>query len=91
MHGFGCRVLAYDPYPNQNLKEYGEYVSLDSLFQQSDIISLHCPLSDSTKYIINASALGKMKQGAMLVNTSRSGLINTKDVIKALKKEWVCA
>jgi D-lactate dehydrogenase len=85
LHGFGCRLLAYDPFPNQEFNRYGEFIELDSLLQQSDIISLHCPLLESTKYIINETSLAKMKPGAILLNTSRGGLVNTKDVIGALK------
>ncbi|MCM8528932.1 MAG: 2-hydroxyacid dehydrogenase [Lentisphaeraceae bacterium] len=84
--GFGCRVLACDPNPAESLTELGvEYVSLEEIYRQSDIISLHCPLNEETKYIINESSLEKMKPSVTIINTSRGGLINTKDVYSALK------
>ncbi|KAJ1331000.1 D-lactate dehydrogenase [Microdochium nivale] len=84
--GFGCRILAFDPFENDELKKHGEYVKgLDELLPQCDIISLHCPLMDGTKHIINDASLKKMKDGVLLVNTSRGGLIDTKSVIEGLK------
>ncbi|KAK3934198.1 hypothetical protein QBC46DRAFT_400446 [Diplogelasinospora grovesii] len=87
MKGFGCKVLGYDLYPSDAFRECGEYVgSLENeLLPVCDFVSLHCPLTESTRYMINDETLGCMKKGAMLVNTSRGGLINTKAVIKALK------
>ncbi|KAF7553571.1 hypothetical protein G7046_g7071 [Stylonectria norvegica] len=85
MKGFGCRLLAYDPYPSSAFDEFGEYKSLDDLLPECDIVSLHCPLMDKTRHIINAESLLKMKPGAMLVNTSRGGLLDTEAVIHALK------
>jgi len=87
LKGFGCNLLAYDPYPGKAFEEYGKYVQLDVLLAQSDIVTLHCPLMDATKHIINDETLGKMKDGAMLVNTSRGGLIDTPAVVKALKSK----
>ncbi|KAI1412531.1 hypothetical protein F5Y13DRAFT_162894 [Hypoxylon sp. FL1857] len=87
MHGFGCRVLAYDPYENNDFKSYGKYTDLDTLLSESDFVSLHCPLTDKTRHIINEETVAKMKKGAMLVNTSRGGLIKTKAVIAALKSK----
>ncbi|KAG7292783.1 hypothetical protein NEMBOFW57_002826 [Staphylotrichum longicolle] len=87
MRGFGCRVLAFDPYPGEAFREYGEYVALERLLGESDVVSLHCPLTESTKHIINGETLGLMKKGAMLVNTSRGGLVNTESVIAALKSK----
>jgi D-lactate dehydrogenase len=87
MNGFGCRLLAYDPYQTDAFKEYGEYSDLDTLLPQCDFVSLHCPLMDSTRHIINEKSLVKMKKGAMLVNTSRGGLIDTRSVIAALKSQ----
>ncbi|TDH67317.1 hypothetical protein CCR75_008311 [Bremia lactucae] len=84
--GFGCKVLAYDVKQNPEAVSYGvEYVSKDEIWSQSDIISLHCPLNPSTKHTINADAIAKMKQGVMLINTSRGGLINTKALVNGLK------
>ncbi|KAK1779461.1 hypothetical protein QBC45DRAFT_134354 [Copromyces sp. CBS 386.78] len=85
LQGFGCKLIAYDPYPADAFKPYGEYASLDELLPQCDFVSLHCPLTDQTKHIINEKTLAKMKKNAMLVNTSRGGLIDTKAVIDALK------
>ena len=80
--GFGMRVLAYDVYPNKNLDV--EYVDLDTIFEKSDFISLHCPLTPETHYLINENSLSKMKNGVYIVNTSRGPLINTEDLISAL-------
>ncbi|KAK3335855.1 hypothetical protein B0T19DRAFT_395669 [Cercophora scortea] len=85
LRGFGCRLLAYDPFPTSAFDEFGEYADLDALLARSDIVSLHCPLMDSTRHIIDELSLKKIKKGAMLVNTSRGGLIKTSSVIEALK------
>lgn len=86
LHGFGCRILAFDPAPNEDIREYNvDYVPLDTLFADSDIITLHCPLVNGTHHIINAESLSKMKQGVVLINTSRGALIDTKAVIESLK------
>ena len=86
-HGFGCRVLAYDPYVDERLVTEGvvDYVGLDELLAESDIVSLHCPLTDETHHLIDREAIGKMKRGVMLINTSRGGLIDTGAVIAGLK------
>jgi D-lactate dehydrogenase len=84
--GFGCRILAFDPFPNETCRSLGtRYLSLDELLAQSDIITLHCPLTPENKYMIDASALRKMRDGVMLINTSRGALLNTIAVIDALK------
>ena len=82
--GFQAQVLAYDPYPSPQAEEYGiKYVdTLDELLGAADIVSLHCPLLESTKYIINDETIAKMKKGAILVNTSRGALLDTKALIK---------
>lgn len=85
MKGFGCRILAYDPYQSEAFKEYGEYHDLDAVLPECDIISLHCPLMESTRHIINDASIAKMKKGVLLVNTSRGGLIDTAAVVRALK------
>ena len=87
MSGFGCKILAYDPYESNAFKQYGTYHTLEDLLPQCDFISLHCPLTDATHHIINKETLKLMKPGAMLINTSRGGLIDTKDVITALKEK----
>lgn len=84
-HGMGCKVLVSDPAPAPQLDGLVERVSLDELLARSDIVSLHCPLMDATRHMINAASLAAMKRGAMLVNTSRGGLIDTAAVIDALK------
>ena len=90
LHGFGCRILAYDLYPNEEFGDrYGEYVTLEDLFAQSDIISLHCPLTADTHHLIDTEAISMMKPGVMLVNTSRGGLVDTQAVIKGLKSHKI--
>ena len=90
LHGFGCRLLAYDPYPNREFAEgYAEYIPLEDLLKQSDIISLHCPLTPQTHHLIDDRAIALMKTGVMLVNTSRGGLIDTKAVINGLKAKQI--
>ncbi|KAG8980095.1 hypothetical protein FRB90_007830, partial [Tulasnella sp. 427] len=86
--GFGAKVVAYDPYPNNEMAEkFGiKYVGLDELLAQSDIISLHCPLTPENKYLINEARISQMKEGVVLVNTSRGALIDTKALIKGLKE-----
>ena len=86
MLGFGCKVICYDLHPNKEVEAIGaKYVPLESLFAESDIISLHCPLTPSSRYFINQSTLNRMKNGVMLINTSRGELIKTQDVIQSLK------
>ncbi len=87
IHGFGCSLLGYDAYPNEEFKTIGDskYVSLPELFSQSDIISLHCPLLPETHYIINAESIAQMKDGVMLINTSRGALMDTRAVIDGIK------
>lgn len=88
--GFGTRVLAFDPYPNDETKALGaEYVDKDTLLQQSDIISLHCPLTKENHHLINTDTIAKMKDGVMLINTSRGGLLDTKATIKGLKTQKI--
>lgn len=84
-HGFGMRVIAYDVYPNEALKEFVEYMSLEDVLAQSDLISLHCPLLDSTKHIININTIKQMKDGVILVNTSRGALVKTEDLIEGIR------
>lgn len=84
-HGLGMKVIAYDKYPNKSV-EFIEYVSLDELYSRSELISLHCPLTDETYHMINSDAIDKMKPGVILVNTSRGALISTDDLIKGIRK-----
>ena len=83
--GFGMRVLAYDVYKNPSLEGIVEYVSLDELLAQSDLISLHCPLMDSTYHLINLENIKKMKDGVILVNTSRGALVDTNELIEGIR------
>jgi D-lactate dehydrogenase len=87
LKGFGCHVLAFDPDAEKNDVSESEvqFTTLDNLYRESDIISLHAPLSDATKYMINRDKIALMKKGVMLINTGRGGLVNTKDVITGLK------
>lgn len=82
LKGFQMRVIAYDPYPNKSLDV--EYVSLDEIMVQSDVISLHCPLTPETKHLINKDTIAIMKDGVFLVNTSRGSLIETDSLIEGL-------
>ncbi|TAH12216.1 MAG: 2-hydroxyacid dehydrogenase [Sphingobacteriia bacterium] len=85
MLGFGCRVLAFDVIANKDLEAIGvEYHPLMEVLK-ADIVSLHCPLNEQTKHLMNETTFAMMKKGAVLINTSRGGLIDTKTVIKALK------
>ncbi|MEM9906783.1 MAG: 2-hydroxyacid dehydrogenase [Cyanobacteria bacterium P01_D01_bin.44] len=86
MHGFGCKLVAYDVRENPVCLDLGaKYVELPNLLTQSDIVSLHCPLMPATKHMINPDSLQHLKPGAMLINTSRGGLIDTQAVIQAIK------
>ena len=86
MHGLGCKVVAFDIIVNKELEALGiEYLSLQEVLGQSNIVSLHCPLTEQTKHLINNDTLSIMKNGAMLINTSRGALVDTKAVITALK------
>jgi D-lactate dehydrogenase len=86
--GFGARVLAYDKYPSDEMKNNGvEYKPFEQVLTESDILSLHCPLTPDTHHLINRESLKKMKPGAMLINTSRGKLVETAAVIESLKSE----
>lgn len=87
MLGFGAKVIAYDKHEDDEAKKLGiKYVTFEEVLKNSDIISLHCPLTPETKYMIDWEAFANMKDGVMLINTSRGALINTKDAILALKR-----
>jgi len=87
--GFGMKVLAYDRYPAQDSGI--EYVSLDELLAESDVISLHCPLNDKTRHMIDAAAIDKMKKGAIIVNTSRGGLLDAEALLEGIKARKIGA
>ena len=82
--GFGMEVLAYDKYQNPEL-DFVEYVSMDELLARSELVSLHCPLTDDTYHLINRETIRKMKDGVVLVNTSRGGLVKTEDLIEGIR------
>ena len=87
LKGFGMRLLVNDPFQNQAAVELGtEYVDLDTLFRESDVISLHCPLFKENYHLLNAESFAKMKKGVMIINTSRGALLNAQDAIEALKQ-----
>ena len=86
MAGFGCTVVGHDRYPSPAFEALGgRYVGVDELLACSDVVSLHCPLTDDTRHIVNAESLARAKRGSVLVNTSRGGLIDTDAAIQALK------
>ncbi|MDG0815331.1 2-hydroxyacid dehydrogenase [Bdellovibrio svalbardensis] len=89
MKGFGCRVLAFDPHPNTDLKIDIEYVTLNEIYRNSDVLSLHCPLNEHTRYLLNEQAFGQMKRNAILINTGRGAIIDTKALINALKTHQI--
>ncbi len=84
-HGFGMKVIAYDVYRNPELMDFMTYVTLDELLAASDLISLHCPLTDSTYHMINTESIRKMKDGVILVNTSRGALVKTDDLVEGIR------
>lgn len=88
--GFGSNIIAYDPVPNEECISLGvNYVDFKSLCQNSDVISLHCPLNFETQHLINKTTLQDMKQGVMLINTSRGAVIDTTAVINSLKNKHI--
>jgi len=92
LKGFGMRILAFDPYPSPLALELGaEYVDLDTLYAESDVISLHCPLTPENHHLLNAQSFAKMKDGVMIVNTSRGALLDATAAIDALKKQKIGA
>jgi len=92
LKGFGMRLLAFDPYPSAAAIELGvEYVDLPTLFAQSDVISLHCPMTPENYHLLNRAAFDQMKDGVMVINTSRGGLIDSQAAIDALKNQKIGA
>lgn len=89
--GFGVKILAYDLYPNKKLEEDLDlrYTTLDEIYEKSDIISLHCPLTKDNLHMINAQSIAKMRDGVIILNTSRGKLIDSKALIKALKTKKI--
>ncbi|QPK05794.1 2-hydroxyacid dehydrogenase [Vibrio kanaloae] len=92
LKGLGMNILCYDPYPNPLAVELGaKYVELDELYQESDVISLHCPMSKENYHLLDTTAFEKMKDGAMIVNTSRGELLDSTAAIEALKQSKIGA
>ncbi|GAA4202820.1 lactate dehydrogenase LdhA [Pedobacter jeongneungensis] len=92
MLGFGCKVLAYDPFENEQVRNFGvKYLPFHEVIKDADIVSLHCPLTPDNHHLISAASLSSMKKGVTLINTSRGGLIHTREVIDALKTGQVAA
>ena len=90
LKGFGMRLLAFDPWPNPQALELGaEYVDIKTLFRESDVISLHCPLTPENNHLLNMAAFQQMKDGVMIINTSRGGLIDSQAAIDALKLQKI--
>ncbi len=90
LNGFGCNIICSDPIESEEVLSLGgNYCTMQEIFRQSDIITLHCPLFSETQHIINEESLNQMKDSVMLINTSRGGLIDTKAVIKALKNKKI--
>ncbi|MEG3767821.1 2-hydroxyacid dehydrogenase [Alteromonas sp. 14N.309.X.WAT.G.H12] len=88
--GFGCRVLCVDPYPNKELIDAGvHYVDMATLLTESHIISLHCPLNNDSYHLINPTTIAQMRDGVMLINTSRGGLMDTQALISGLKSHKI--
>ena len=88
LQGFGCNVICYDPIEDESVKLLGAtYVTMKTLFSQSDVISLHCPLNKETHHLIDQQAINSMKKGVMLINTSRGALIDSSALIKGLKSQ----
>lgn len=89
--GFGCRILAYDPYPNPELEKYATYLELNELEEQADVITLHAPGSKENRHMLGPNAFGRMKQGVVIVNAARGMLIDTQALIAALESGKVGA
>ncbi|WP_282111581.1 2-hydroxyacid dehydrogenase [Maribacter stanieri] len=90
LNGFGCKIIAYDIAENENVTTLGvEYMSLEKVFEQADVLSLHCPLNKHTKHLVNKASIETMKDGVMIINTSRGALIKTEDAIEGLKNKKI--
>ena len=91
LSGFGCRILCYDPYRNEEAAQYAEYTDLDTLFAEADIITLHTNVTDENYHLLDAAAFSRMKDGVMIINTARGKLIDSDALIEALESGKVGA
>lgn len=91
LSGFGCKILAFDVYENESIKNLATYASFDEVLKNSDIITIHVPLNDKNKSIINKDTISKMKKGVVIVNTARGELMNIKDLIDGIESEHIGA
>lgn len=91
LFGFGCKILAYDLYEAEEVKEKAEYVSLEKIWKEADVISLHMPLTEDNFHMINQETLKKMKQGVVIINTARGALIESEALIQAIEQGKVGA
>lgn len=85
LHGFECNIIANDIYKNKEAEKYATYKSLDEIYEEADIITLHCPLESKNYHMINDASISKMKEGVMIINVARGGLIDTEAIIRGLK------
>lgn len=91
LSGFGCRILAYDIFESEDVKKYAEYVDLDTLFRESDVITMHAPSTEENYHLINEESLAKMKDGVIIVNCARGSLIDTEALVSGLESGKVGA
>ena len=91
LSGFGCKILAYDPYKNAEIEDIAEYVGIDDVLKNSDIITIHMPLNEQNKNIINEQTINKMKDRVVVINTARGELMNIPDLIKGIESEKIGA
>lgn len=91
LSGFGCKIVAYDSYIDENVKKYAQYVEMDELLQSSDLISLHIPLTEENHHMIGKEAIDKMKDGVVLVNCARGGLMDTEALIEGIENKKIGA
>ncbi len=91
LSGFGCKMIAYDLYESNEIKKYASYVTLDEMWKQADIISLHTPLTDENYHLINEETIQKMKDGVILINTARGPLIDARALISAIESGKIAA
>ena len=85
LSGFGCRILAYDLYEKEEVKQYADYAALADIWREADVITLHTPLTDANRHLICADTIAQMKDGVVIVNTARGALIDSDDFIEAVE------